>query len=58
MRQFLEEFGQATDPKQSLRALYCLDTEFKSNGVNPGTTADMTVATILSVLIEEHLKSA
>jgi triphosphoribosyl-dephospho-CoA synthase len=58
MRQFLEEFGQATDPKQSLQTLYCLDTEFKSNGVNPGTTADMTVATILSVLIQESLTTS
>ena len=55
MRQFLEEFGGATDPKQSMQTLSCLDTEFKSIGVNPGTTADMTVATVLSVLIEEHL---
>jgi triphosphoribosyl-dephospho-CoA synthase len=55
MRQFLEEFGQATDPAQIKQPLFCLDTEFKSIGVNPGTTADMTVATILSVLIEECL---
>jgi triphosphoribosyl-dephospho-CoA synthase len=55
MRQFLEEFGQATDPEQSMQTLFCLDTEFKSHEVNPGTTADMTVATILSVLIEEYL---
>ncbi|CAG7857215.1 hypothetical protein MCAMS1_01960 [biofilm metagenome] len=57
MRQFVEEFGGATDPKQSMQTLYCLDTEFKSNGVNPGTTADMTVATILAVLIEERIKA-
>jgi triphosphoribosyl-dephospho-CoA synthase len=57
MRQFLEEFGQATDSAQIKQKLHCLDAEFKSNGVNPGTTADMTVATILSVLIEEYLIS-
>jgi triphosphoribosyl-dephospho-CoA synthase len=57
MRQFLEEFDQATDPKQLLQSLYCLDTEFKSIGINPGTTADMTVATILSVFIEDFLSS-
>ncbi|MSS75512.1 MAG: hypothetical protein EXR90_01065, partial [Methyloglobulus sp.] len=33
--------------------LSCLDAELKASGINPGTTADMTVATILSVLIEE-----
>jgi triphosphoribosyl-dephospho-CoA synthase len=53
MRQFLEEFDKATDSAQLKKPLFCLDTEFKSIGVNPGTTADMTVATILSVLIEE-----
>lgn len=53
MRQFLEQFGQATDPELCKQTLYRLDTEFKSIGVNPGTTADMTVATILSVLIED-----
>ncbi|MBK8817454.1 MAG: triphosphoribosyl-dephospho-CoA synthase [Methylococcaceae bacterium] len=53
MRQFLETFDQATDPEQCKQTLHRLDTEFKSIGVNPGTTADMTVATILSVLIEE-----
>lgn len=57
MQQFLQDFGGATDPKQSLQALYCLDTEFKSKGVNPGTTADMTVATLLAVFIEERIKT-
>jgi triphosphoribosyl-dephospho-CoA synthase len=55
MRQVIEEFGQATDPTQLKQTLFCLDAEFKANGINPGTTADMTVATILSVLIEEVL---
>lgn len=55
MRQFLKEFGQITDPGQIMQPLFCLDLELKSIGVNPGTTADMTVATILSVLIEEFL---
>ncbi len=57
MRQFLVEFGQTTDLEHIKQRLYCLDTEFKSIGVNPGTTADMTVATTLSVLIEEFLIS-
>ena len=55
MRQFLEEFGQTTDPERIKQPLFCLDAEFKLIGINPGTTADMTVATILSVLIEECL---
>jgi triphosphoribosyl-dephospho-CoA synthase len=40
-----------------MQTLSCLDTEFKSIGVNPGTTADMTVATILSALIEDWFLS-
>ena len=55
MWQFLETFGQATRPEQVMQPLSCLDVELKSNGINPGTTADMTVATVLSVLIEECL---
>ncbi len=55
IRQFLEEFGQTTDPDRLKQPLHDLDTEFKSIGINPGTTADMTVAAILSVLIEECL---
>ena len=55
MRRFLEEFSQTEDLESIKPALYSLDAEFKSIGVNPGTTADMTVATILSVLIEEWI---
>jgi triphosphoribosyl-dephospho-CoA synthase len=54
MRHFLEEFGQTTDLDHIKQHLFDLDAEFKSIGVNPGTTADMTVATVLSVLIEEE----
>lgn len=55
MRRFLEEFSQTKDLALIKPALFNLDAEFKSIGVNPGTTADMTVATILSVLIEEWI---
>jgi triphosphoribosyl-dephospho-CoA synthase len=55
MRYFLVEFGKTTDLEAIKQRLFTLDTEFKSTGVNPGTTADMTVVTVLSVLIEEFL---
>lgn len=35
------------DPKKVLGPLLDLDQEFKSRGINPGTTADLTVATLL-----------
>jgi triphosphoribosyl-dephospho-CoA synthase len=57
MRQFLEEFGQTSDPALLEQKLYRLDTEFKTIGVNPGTTADLTVATILSAHIEDYFSS-
>ncbi len=56
MRQFLKEFGQTMDLTAIKQQLFSLDSEFKSIGVNPGTTADMTVATILSVLIEDVIQ--
>jgi triphosphoribosyl-dephospho-CoA synthase len=36
-------------------ALYEIDSEFKELGINPGTTADLTVATLLAVFIQDHL---
>ena len=40
-----------------LPLLYSLDQELKSKGVNPGTMADMTVATVLTVFLEDVIKS-
>ena len=34
--------------------LYQLDQELKAKRINPGTTADMTVATLLAVLLQEE----
>jgi triphosphoribosyl-dephospho-CoA synthase len=33
--------------------LYRIDAEFKAEGINPGTTADMTVATLLAATLEQ-----
>lgn len=35
--------------------LYTVDQNFKSKGINPGTTADLTVATILVIFLDELL---
>ena len=40
------------DPKQVKPLLYQIDSELKSNGLNPGTSADLTVATVLTVFLE------
>jgi len=41
-----------TDPEQLLPLLHQVDKQFKAKGINPGTTADLTVATVLVVLME------
>jgi triphosphoribosyl-dephospho-CoA synthase len=33
--------------------LYRIDEAFKAKKINPGTTADITVATVLVVLLEQ-----
>jgi triphosphoribosyl-dephospho-CoA synthase len=45
----------AENPEQTLPLLYQIDQEFKSLGINPGTTADLTVATLFTVLLEDIL---
>ena len=40
------------DPEQVKSLLYQMDAELKSHGLNPGTSADLTVATVLTVFLE------
>ena len=39
--------AEPVDPEKVLGPLLDLDREFKARGINPGTTADLTVATLL-----------
>jgi triphosphoribosyl-dephospho-CoA synthase len=39
-------------PEQLVPMLHEVDRKFKAKGINPGTTADLTVATVLIVLME------
>ena len=45
-------------PEQLEGMLYRIDADFKSAGINPGTTADMTVATILAVNLERLISES
>ncbi|MDP2902070.1 MAG: triphosphoribosyl-dephospho-CoA synthase [Methylovulum sp.] len=45
-------------PDSILPLLYCIDQDLKSINVNPGTTADMTVATVFTVFLEDFIKSS
>ncbi|MEI6746679.1 MAG: triphosphoribosyl-dephospho-CoA synthase [Methylococcaceae bacterium] len=40
------------DPEQVKPLLHRMDSELKSHGLNPGTSADLTVATVLTVFLE------
>ncbi|MGZ8225041.1 MAG: triphosphoribosyl-dephospho-CoA synthase [Methylococcaceae bacterium] len=56
MRLLSDELSKAELPEHIMPMLYRIDQAFKSKGVNPGTTADMTVATVLAVFIEDIIK--
>jgi triphosphoribosyl-dephospho-CoA synthase len=51
------ELTATESPEQFKPLLYHIDQELKSKGVNPGTTADLTVATVLTAFLEERLCS-
>jgi triphosphoribosyl-dephospho-CoA synthase len=55
MSQLSDELTKAEYPEHLLPLLYRMDLELKSRGVNPGTMADMTVATVLTVFLEDVL---
>lgn len=46
------------NPSLLLPLLYRLDSEFKTLNINPGTSADMVVATVFAVFLEDLLKSS
>jgi len=46
-----EELSTTDNPEQLKSMIYQLDQELKSIGVNPGTTADMTVATVFTAFL-------
>ena len=48
-----EELSTTDCPELIMPLLYRIDHELKSKGVNPGTTADMTVATVLTAFLED-----
>ena len=51
MAELDRELSKTDNPETLISLLYEVDKEFKDGGINPGTTADMTVATVLAVLL-------
>jgi triphosphoribosyl-dephospho-CoA synthase len=56
MTQLSNELSKTESPEHIMPLLYSMDQELKSRGVNPGTMADMTVATVLTVFLEDIIK--
>ena len=52
MCQLNNELKIIDDPEQVKPLLHQMDTELKSHGLNPGTSADLTVTTVLTVFLE------
>lgn len=48
-----EALARADHPERLKPMFQQVDYEFKAQGINPGTTADLTVATVLAVLLED-----
>lgn len=51
-----EKLFLSDNPEQLMEHLREVDEEFKNAGINPGTTADLTVATLLAVRLEKLLE--
>lgn len=52
-----EKLSKSDNPEHLIDHLRDVDEEFKRAGINPGTTADLTVATLLAVRLEKLLDS-
>jgi len=53
MREIQKALINTDNPESLLPLLYEVDQAFKEKGINPGTTADITVATVLVVFLEQ-----
>lgn len=48
-----EELFATAEPERIVPSIRAVDARFKKLGINPGTTADLTVATLLAVRLEQ-----
>jgi triphosphoribosyl-dephospho-CoA synthase len=57
MIQLNHELAKTENPDLVMSLLHNIDQELKSKRINPGTTADMTVATVLTVFLEDFMSN-
>jgi triphosphoribosyl-dephospho-CoA synthase len=51
----VQALGRASDPAQEMPALEAFDRQLKAKSINPGTSADMAVATLVAMDLEDSL---
>ncbi|MBI3527993.1 MAG: triphosphoribosyl-dephospho-CoA synthase [Betaproteobacteria bacterium] len=54
-RDLSQALGRASDPAREMPALEAFDRQLKARSINPGTSADMTVATLVAMDLEDSL---
>jgi triphosphoribosyl-dephospho-CoA synthase len=54
-RDLSQALGRASDPAQEMPALEVFDRQLKARSINPGTSADLTVATLVAMDLEDSL---
>jgi triphosphoribosyl-dephospho-CoA synthase len=52
----VQALGRASDPAQEMPALEAFDRQLKAKAINPGTSADLTVATLVAMDLEDSLE--
>jgi len=52
----VQALGRASDPAREMPALEEFDRQLKAKSINPGTSADMTVATLVAMDLEDSLE--
>jgi len=57
MCEFSQALSQSDRPELLKPIFYEFDQVLKSNGVNPGTTADLTVATVFTVFLQDFFSN-
>jgi triphosphoribosyl-dephospho-CoA synthase len=55
MMKLTSALSDTESPESVMPLLHSLDQELKAKHINPGTTADMTVATVLTVFLEDFV---
>jgi triphosphoribosyl-dephospho-CoA synthase len=54
-RELSQMLGRSSDPAREMSALEVFDRQLKARSINPGTSADMTVATLVAMDLEDSL---